>query len=77
MSAILAYAAAPLFAVMAVVTALGGGDGHMAALCMGQGSSLSSHLGGMPAMYLLMALVHAAPWLKLWARRAGGGRHIA
>jgi hypothetical protein len=61
----LSLAAAPSFAVMALVTGLLG-DGDM--LCS---SAHMSPLGGMLPMYLLMSAFHLAPWLKLIARRIG------
>jgi hypothetical protein len=62
----LALAASPVFAVMALVSAvLGGGPADM--LCM-SGSPLS----GMATMYLLMSVFHAGPWLRLI--RAGAAR---
>ncbi|WP_292105978.1 hypothetical protein [Mesorhizobium sp.] len=61
----LCLAAAPTFAVMALLTAAYGGHDMM---CMpGPGASM---LGGMVPMYLLMAAFHLAPWLRLVARRA-------
>ncbi len=57
----LALAATPVFALMALWTALSGGTPDM--LCMQQASPLS----GMTAMYLLMSGFHAAPWLRLLA----------
>lgn len=60
-------AAAPTFAIMALLTALGGGSPD--ALCG------ASPLSGMVPMYLLMSAFHLAPWLKLIShRRAGVGR---
>ena len=60
----LSLAAAPTFAVMALVTAAGGGPIDM--LCSsGPGASW---LGGMVPMYLLMSAFHMGPWLKLIAR---------
>lgn len=59
------FAAAPTFAVMALLTGLAGG-GPMDALCAAAGVS---PLGGMMAMYLLMSAFHSAPWLKLAAER--------
>lgn len=58
----LGLAATPVFALMAVVTGVTGG-GAADVLC---GSSAS---GGMAPMYGLMAAFHAAPWLRLLARR--------
>jgi hypothetical protein len=52
-------AAAPTFAVMALLTGVLGG-GSPDALC-----SSGSPLGGMVPMYLLMSAFHTAPWLKL------------
>jgi hypothetical protein len=54
----LSLAAAPTFAAMAVLTAIGGG-GPLDALCSG-----ASPFGGMVPMYVLMSVFHAAPWLK-------------
>ena len=54
-------AAAPTFAVMALLTAVLGG-GSVDALCS---SASASPLSGMVPMYLLMSAFHAAPWLKL------------
>ncbi|WP_207792108.1 hypothetical protein [Siccirubricoccus phaeus] len=62
----LGLAAAPGFALMALLAAA---PGPAAALC---GGAMASPLQGMAAMYLLMSLVHAAPWLRLLARRRGG-----
>ena len=56
-------AAAPTFAVMALVAILAGG-GSPDALC---GVAGASPLTGMVPMYLLMSLFHSAPWLKLIA----------
>ncbi|MBR1268324.1 hypothetical protein JQ629_12470 [Bradyrhizobium sp. AUGA SZCCT0222] len=59
-------AAAPTFAVMALLTGfLGSSD----ALCSSAGTS---PLGGMVPMYLLMSAFHLAPWLKLISRRRNG-----
>jgi hypothetical protein len=61
----LSLAAAPTFAIMALLTAvLGGGASDM--LCAAtQGAS---PLSGMIAMYLLMSAFHLAPWLRLISR---------
>ncbi len=61
----LGLAAAPTFAIMALLTAvLGGGPADM--LCSGEHASL---LGGMVPMYLLMSAFHSAAWLKLVSER--------
>jgi hypothetical protein len=61
----LGLAAAPTFALMALVTSIHGADADMG--CMpAQGVSL---LSGMAPMYLLMSAFHSAPWLKLISRR--------
>jgi hypothetical protein len=59
-------AAAPTFAIMALVTAALG-SGAPAMLC----SALhhASPLGGMVPMYLLMSAFHLPPWLKLVSRQ--------
>ena len=55
-------AASPTFALMALSTLVldSGGQG---ALCGGAG------FNGMVPMYLLMAVFHLTPWLKLMSRR--------
>jgi len=61
-------AAAPTFAIMALLTfVLGGGSPD--ALCSG-----ASPLSGMVPMYLLMGAFHLAPWLKLISNRRNGVR---
>src|SRR5437899_8017060 len=60
---LLSYAAAPTFAVMALLTVAGGGAPD--ALCS---AGPASPLSGMVAMYLLMSAFHAAPWLRLISR---------
>ncbi len=65
MSQWLHLAAAPTFALMALVTTvLDSGASH--ALCSTSGSF---SLSGMAPMYLLMAVFHSTPWLKLTSRR--------
>lgn len=61
----LGLAAAPTFALMAVLTALLG-EGAADMLC---GAGQDSVLGGMVSMYLLMSAFHAAAWLRLIAER--------
>lgn len=57
-------AATPTFAVMALLTSVGGDA--MPMLCS---SGSGAFLVGMLPMYLLMSLFHLPPWLKLIARR--------
>jgi hypothetical protein len=67
----LCLAAAPTFAIMALLTAvLGGGTPDM--LC--SGAQDASPLSGMVPMYLLMSAFHLAPWLKLISSRRSGAR---
>lgn len=61
----LAFAAAPTFAFMALLTAVAG-DGPMDVLCAGGQGFM---LGGMIPMYLLMSAFHMAPWLRLMSGR--------
>ena len=62
----LSLAAAPTFALMALLTAILGG-GAADAICSAMPDAWP--LGGMAPMYLLMSLFHAAPWLKRIAGR--------
>ena len=58
----LSLAAAPVFALMALLTLQF--EGRMSAsLCTGQ--ELPFPLAGMTPMYLLMAAFHLPPWLRL------------
>jgi hypothetical protein len=66
----LCLAAAPTFAIMALLTAFpGAGPPDM--LCAV--AQPASPLSGMAAMYLLMSAFHSAPWLKLISNRASSG----
>ncbi len=58
-------AAAPTFAIMALLTGILGGPAD--ALC-----SSGAPLAGMTSMYWLMSVFHLAPWLRLLAGRGGG-----
>jgi len=66
----LGLAAAPTFAVMALLSSLPGGDADMLCSAMHGVSPLS----GMAPMYVLMSAFHSAPWLKLIARRRSAAR---
>jgi hypothetical protein len=63
----LCLAAAPTFAIMALLTDIRGGPMDM--LCAD-----ASPLSGMVPMYMLMSAFHSAPWLKLISRRRSGAR---
>ena len=56
-------AAAPTFAIMALLSGVLGGSAD--ALC----SSGASPIAGMTPMYWLMSVFHLAPWLRLLASR--------
>lgn len=65
----LRLAAAPTFAIMALVTIAFGGSPPM--LCAAGVDT--SQMRGMVPMYLLMSLFHLTPWLRLlagWRRAA-------
>ena len=65
----LCLAAAPTFAIMALLTGLlGGGPPDM--FCAG--AQDASALSGMLPMYVLMSAFHLAPWLKLISNRRSG-----
>jgi hypothetical protein len=57
----LSLAAAPTFAIMALLTGVPR-DGPAEMLCS---AVHASPLSGMAPMYLLMSAFHASPWLKL------------
>jgi hypothetical protein len=67
----LGLAAAPTFAVMALLTGTVGGGAPDMLCSAGQGAS---PLSGMAPMYLLMSAFHWAPWLKLISSRRGGAQ---
>lgn len=62
----LGLAAAPCFAMMALVTEMSADD-QPNLLCLSAQGVLP--LNGMVLMYLLMATFHLSPWLRLIARR--------
>jgi hypothetical protein len=65
----LGLAAAPTFAIMALLTGVFGG-GPQDMLCSPATDAFP--LSGMASMYLLMSAFHSAPWLKLISRRGVG-----
>jgi hypothetical protein len=69
----LCFAAAPTFAVVALLTAFDSGQQDMLCAAMQH----ASPLGGMVPMYLLMTAFHAGPWLKLTSRRRRMGSRRA
>ena len=69
----LGLAAAPTFAIMALLTGVLGG-GAPDVLCSAVHDA--SVLGGMVPMYLLMSAFHSAPWLKLISRRRSTARRL-
>ena len=58
----LSLAAAPVFALMALLTALAS-DSHAAPLCAQAAQPWA--FSGMVPMYLLMTAFHLAPWFRL------------
>jgi hypothetical protein len=66
----LGLAAAPTFAVMALLSCVTGGDADM----MCSAAHAVSPLSGMVPMYALMSAFHLAPWLKLISRRRSVAR---
>lgn len=67
----LSLAAAPTFAIMALLTGVldGGAPDVLCSAVQG-----ASPLSGMIPMYLLMSAFHATPWLKLIFHRRSGPR---
>ena len=61
----LGLAAAPTFAVMALLTYVPGGSADM----MCSAAHGASALSGMVPMYVLMSAFHSVPWLTLISRR--------
>src|SRR4051812_20886631 len=64
----LCLTAAPTFAVMASLTSVQS-SGQPDILCSAMHTG--SPLGGMVLMYVLMAVFHLSPWLKLISRQEG------
>jgi hypothetical protein len=64
----LSLAAAPTFAIMALLTCVFGGS----APDMVCAATHAWPLGGMLPMYLLMSAFHLAPWLRLIGRTRHG-----
>jgi hypothetical protein len=60
----LSLTAAPAFALMALLTALGGPSNMLCSAAHG-----ASPLHGMAPMYLLMSVFHSPAWLKLISSR--------
>ncbi len=66
-------AAAPTFAIMALLTAILGGS-QPGILCSAADHALP--LSGMTAMYALMSAFHSPPWLKLISSRQNGSHQV-
>ena len=60
------FAAAPTFAIMALLAGVLGG-GPQGTLC--SATQDASPLSGMVCMYMLMSALHSPPWLKLISSR--------
>ena len=67
----LGLAAAPTFAIMALVAVIQG-DGIQGMVCAAARNA--SPLTGMATMYLLMGAFHLAPWLRLITNWRSGAR---
>ena len=67
----ISLAAAPTFAIMALLTGVFGGSAPYM-LCSAAQDALP--LSGMAPMYVLMCAFHSAPWLKLISGRRSGAR---
>ena len=61
----LGFAAAPTFALMACLSAIGAPG---AAICSATGFLLP--ISDMALMYLLMSIFHLSPWILLWSARS-------
>jgi hypothetical protein len=68
-ASLLSLAAAPTFAIMALLTAVHG-DGMPGMLC--SAALAGSRLTGMAPMYVLMSAFHLGPWLTLLTRQRRG-----
>jgi hypothetical protein len=66
---LLSLAAAPTFAIMALLTVIQG-DGTQG--MVRAAARNASPLTGMATMYLLMGAIHLAPWLQLIASQRSG-----
>jgi hypothetical protein len=62
---LLCLAAAPTFAIIALLATVLGGSSDMPCAPAGDPSPLS----GMGLMYLLMSVFHCPPWLRGWHKR--------
>ena len=71
---LLSLAAAPTFAIMAL---LAGVDGGRMSDMLCSAAHGASPLSGMVPMYLLMSALHSGPWLKLIANRRSRARRFA
>ena len=67
----LCLAAAPTFAIMALLTGVLGG-GQLDILCAAV--EHTSRLSGMIPMYLLMSAFHSPPWLRVISSRRNSAR---
>jgi hypothetical protein len=68
----LGLAAAPTFAVMALLTCVSGAGADMT--CSAAHGASAPPLSGMVPMYVLMSAFHLTPWLKLISRRRSAAR---
>jgi hypothetical protein len=71
---LLSLAAAPAFAIMALLAGVDGGSMSDMLCSAAHGAS---PLSGMVPMYLLMSAFHSAPWLKLISRWRSGARRAS